>query len=109
LEDSCDYLVPHRESFSGWKISEDTLEKLQKFENSNSEDANSDDEITDPGSADDDNQNSAEMSPSTPPEPSTEFLIDPDIDINSEALLDMISEQEVVSDKPINWTPDLQH
>jgi len=81
------------------KISKDTLEKLQKAEDTNSEDANIEDEITDP--SDDGNPNSANMSPSTP-EPSTEFLIDPDIDINSEALLDMISEEDVVSDKPLN-------
>jgi hypothetical protein len=75
---------------------------VQKPDDTNSEDLNSEDEVND--LSDDGNPSSADTS-STSPEPSTEFLIDLDIDINSAALLDMISEEEVVSDKPLNTRP----
>jgi len=85
------------------KISKDTIEKLRTIESddSNGENANDEDE-TDP--SDDGNPNSVDTTNSTPT-PSAEFLIDSDIDINSTALLDMISEEEVVGvtpEKPLN-------
>jgi len=41
-----------------------------------------------------------------PPKPNTEFLIDSDVDINSAALLDMISEEEAVQiPEPMNTQP----
>jgi len=80
------------------KISKDVLQKLQKCDDTNSEDKVND-------LSDDGDPSSADTSSSTSPEPSTEFLIDLDIDINSAALLDMISEEEVVSDKPLNTRP----
>jgi len=80
------------------QISKDTIEKLRtiKSDDSNGENANDEDE-TDP--SDDGNPNSADTTNSTPT-PCAEFLIDSDIDINSTALLDMISEEEVVGVTP---------
>ncbi len=81
------------------KICKETLEKLRNVDDPNSEDAsvdaNSDDEIADP--SDDGNPNSGDM-PASTPKSSTEFIIDSDIDINSAALLDMISEEDIVSE-----------
>jgi len=85
------------------KISKDTLEKLQNVEDTNSKDANSEDDIDD---ADDGNPNSADVpQASSTPKSSLGFRIDSDIDINSAALLDMISEEEVVSDKALHTQP----
>jgi hypothetical protein len=91
------------------KINKDTLEKLRNvdsLDDPNGQSANEEDETTDP--SDDGNPNSvdaATTTPDSPPKPGAEFLIDSDIDIKSAALLDMISEDEVVSERPSNTQP----
>ncbi len=56
--------------------------------------ANNEDETTDSDPSDDGNPNSADNATANPvPSVDSEFLIDSDIDINSAALLDMISEE----------------
>ncbi len=69
------------------------------------EQMNDEDETADP--SDDGNPNSADMvTNNAPPKPNTEFLIDSDVDINSAALLDMISEEEAVQiPEPMNTQP----
>ena len=56
--------------------------------------------------SDDGNPNSADNATANPVlSVNLEFLIDSDIDINSAALLNMISEEEVVSEEPSNLQP----
>lgn len=99
LQNGAQPKVPHYwPAVKFWKISKNTLEKLQNIEDTNSED----DSI---GDADDSNPNSVDVSQASTPKSSPGFLIDLDIDINSAALLNMISKEEVVSDKPLHTQP----
>lgn len=89
------------------KINKDTLEKLRNInlDDPSGEQMNNEDETADP--SDNGNPNSADtVTNDAPPKPNTEFLIDSDVDINSVALLDMISEEEAVQIlEPMNTQP----
>jgi hypothetical protein len=79
------------------KISKDTLEKLQNSGDTIEIDASDVEEIDDDG-----NPDVADLPDSSSDLPSTEFLIDPDININSLALLDMISEKDIFTKPTTN-------
>ena len=100
--------VPHyRPAVKFRKINKDTLEKLQNINLDDliGEQMNNEDETTDP--SDNGNPNSADtVINDAPPKPNIEFLIDSDVNTNSVALLDMISEEEAVQIlEPMNTQP----